>query len=168
VNNRAEASHIPEVDMEDVKRILVISRSTKYCRKAVHYGASLAKMYGAELFVAHIIHNPFWLERWPLAIPSLPTLQQEFQRTMQEARADLDKIIDSERANGLSVQEMVRDGEPFQEIMGIVRQEKIDLIVMLAHEEGRLEHLLFGRLTEQLHRKMPCSIMLVHEKLQPA
>jgi hypothetical protein len=27
--------------MDDVKRILIISRSTKYCRKAVHYGISL-------------------------------------------------------------------------------------------------------------------------------
>jgi len=29
--------------MEDVKRILVVSRDTKDCKKAVHYGVSLAR-----------------------------------------------------------------------------------------------------------------------------
>ena len=40
--------------MEDVKRILVMSRSTKDCKKAVHYGISLAKTYGAQLSILHI------------------------------------------------------------------------------------------------------------------
>ena len=45
--------------MEDFKRILVISRSKKDCRKAVHYGVSLAKKYRAELYVMHVVHDPF-------------------------------------------------------------------------------------------------------------
>jgi len=32
---------------------------------------------------------------------------------------------------------------------------------MSAHEEGRLEHYMFGRTVEELTRKMPCSILLV-------
>ena len=47
--------------MEDVKRILVVSRDTQYCRKAVRYGFSLAGQYGAKLYVIHAIHNPFSL-----------------------------------------------------------------------------------------------------------
>jgi nucleotide-binding universal stress UspA family protein len=47
------------------------------------------------------------------------------------------------------------------EILKVVKNEKIDLIIMLAHEEGRLEHYLFGRAIEELTRKMPCSIFLV-------
>jgi hypothetical protein len=27
---------------DDIKRILVVSRMTKYCQKAVHYGVSLS------------------------------------------------------------------------------------------------------------------------------
>ncbi|HAM53796.1 MAG TPA: universal stress protein, partial [Nitrospiraceae bacterium] len=40
--------------MDDVKRILVVSRMTTYCRKAVHYGVSLSQKYGAELLVVHV------------------------------------------------------------------------------------------------------------------
>ena len=42
---------------DDIKRILVVSRMTKYCQKAVHYGISLSRKYGAELYVIHVIHN---------------------------------------------------------------------------------------------------------------
>ena len=48
--------------MEDIKRILVLSRSTKHCRKAVHYGIALAKTYVADLYVVHIFHDTFSLE----------------------------------------------------------------------------------------------------------
>ena len=52
--------------MGDINRILVVSRSTKHCQKAVLYGVSLAQKYGAELFVVHVRHNPFRLEGWNL------------------------------------------------------------------------------------------------------
>ena len=40
--------------MDDVKRILVVSRLTAHCGKAVHYGISLAKKYAASLAVGDI------------------------------------------------------------------------------------------------------------------
>jgi nucleotide-binding universal stress UspA family protein len=47
----------------------------------------------------------------------------------------------------------------------MVKKEKIDLLIMTAHEEGHIEHFLFGRDNEELIRKMPCSIMLVKKAL---
>jgi hypothetical protein len=35
---------------------------------------------------------------------------------------------------------------------------------MLAHQEGHVEHLFFGRSNDELVRKMPCSIMLVKKE----
>ena len=70
--------------MEDVKRILVVSRSTKHCQKVVHYGASLARKYGAELFVIHVMHNPFMLEGWNFGMPSLDMEYKRLQQTFRE------------------------------------------------------------------------------------
>jgi universal stress protein A len=64
----------------------------------------------------------------------------------------------------MSIKEMVREGEPTEEILKAIEEEKIDLLVMLAHEEGHVEHFLFGRSNEELVRKMPCSIMLVKKE----
>jgi universal stress protein A len=145
--------------MDDIKRILVVSRSTKHCRKAVHYGISLAKQHNAKLYVMHVIHDPFSLEGWNLPIPSL---EQEYKKLVKTTREEIDRIIKSERADGLEVTEWIREGKPTDEIIAAVKEEKIDLVILSAHEEGRLEHFLFGRTVEELTRKMPCSILLVN------
>jgi len=144
--------------MEDVKRILVVSRSTKGCQRAVHIGASLAQKYGAKLFVVHVQHNPFRLAGWNVGVPSL---QKEYDRLQQRFRKDIDHIVKAEEAHGLAVKSVMREGEPVDEILQMVNEENIDLLIMLAHEEGYMEHFLFGRANEELIRKMPCSIMLV-------
>jgi nucleotide-binding universal stress UspA family protein len=43
---------------------------TMYCKKAVHYGISLAKKYGAALTIVHVIHDPFGIEGWNLPMPT--------------------------------------------------------------------------------------------------
>ena len=145
--------------MDDIKRILVVSRSTKNCRKAVHYGISLAKQYRSKLYVLHVIHDPFSVDGWNLPIPSL---KQEYEKLVKKARAEIDHIIKSEQADGLGITEWIKDGKPIDEVIKVVEDEKIDLIIMSAHEEGRLEHYMFGRSVEKLTRKMPCSIFLVN------
>jgi universal stress protein A len=151
--------------MDTIKRILVISRSTKYCRKAVHYGVSLSRKYGAELYIIHVIHDPFGLEGWNLPIPYLRSLQEEYKKMQQDIKRELEKIITSEKAQGILIKEFIREGDPVDEILRVVEDEKIDLMIMLAHEEGRLEHFLFGRDNEKMIRKMPCSILLVKHEL---
>lgn len=145
--------------MDDIKRILVVSRSTKHCRKAVHYGISLAKQYNAKLYVMHVIHDPFSVDGWNLPIPSL---RKEYEKLVTKAREEIDHILKSERADGLAIEEWIREGKPADEIIAAVKEDKIDLIIMSAHEEGRFEHYLFGRAVEELTRKMPCSILLVN------
>jgi len=147
--------------MKDVNRILVVSRSTKHCQKAVHYGVSLAREYGAELFVVHVMHNPFMLAGWNLAIPSL---QMEYGSLQQTSREDIDHIIEAEKTQGLVIKAVMKEGDPSDEIIKMVKEENIDLLIMLAHEEGHIEHFLFGRDNEELIRKMPCSIMLVKKE----
>ncbi len=149
--------------MKDIQRILVVSRMTQYCRKAVRYGMSMAEKYGADLHVLHVIHNPFGYEGWNLPMVSL---EEEYGRIQEQEKGELHAIIEAEKIEGLSVKEEIRTGEPSKEILKMVEEEKIDLIIMLAHEEWRLEHFLFGRSNEELIRKMPCSILLV--KKEPA
>ncbi len=150
--------------MEEYKRILVVSRMSKYCREAVHYGISLARKYNAELSVLHVVHNPFGLEGWNLPMVSL---EQEYKKLLDETKADLDRIIREEKAKGLSIKELIKNGDPTEEVVKTVKEEKIDLLVLQAHEEWRLEHFLFGRSNEELIRKLPCSILFVKNEPKP-
>jgi len=147
--------------MDEVNRILVVSRSTKNYKEAVHYGVSLARKYGAELYILHVMHDPFSYEGWNLPIV---TIQHEFEQMCKQAREEIDLIVRAEKAEGLNVKELIREGSPVDEIVKVVEEEKIDLLVLLAHREWRLEHFLFGRTNEELTRRMPCSIVLVKKE----
>ncbi|PIY22249.1 MAG: universal stress protein [Deltaproteobacteria bacterium CG_4_10_14_3_um_filter_60_8] len=147
--------------MNEYKRILVVSRMIQSSRKAIHYGVSLAKKYNAELYVIHSIYNPFGLRGWSLGTLSL---EKEYATMLRDAKRKLSGIIAAEKTKGITIKELVREGEPTEEILKTIEQEKIDLLVMLAHEEGHLEDLFSNRSNDELVRKMPCSILLVKQE----
>ncbi|MGZ3594773.1 MAG: universal stress protein [Syntrophales bacterium] len=146
--------------MKDVKRILVVSRITKCCHQAIHYGISLSKKYGAELSVLHII-DAFWLRGWNVPMISG---EEEYKKELKRTKQELDDMINMEKKKGMVIKEFVKEGDPTEEILKVIKEESTDLVILLAHEEGRFEHFLFGRGNEALIRKMPCSIMLVKKE----
>jgi nucleotide-binding universal stress UspA family protein len=150
---------------DDVKRILVVSRSTKYSSKGVHYGISLARALGAELFVLHVFDDVFRLEQWQLPIPSLRAFEEEYRAMQERVKGEIDEMIWNEHAKGLPIQVLMRDGNPERETLQVVEENKIDLLIIIAYSEGRLEHFLFGRTNEDLLRKLPCSVLFVKKHL---
>ncbi len=156
--------------MEDFNRIMVASGVTKYCRQGVHFGISLARKYQAELYIFHAVYNPFGYEGFNLPMVSLDV---GYRNILQETEKDLDRIIAKEQANGLRIRKLIREGNPVKEILKAVHEHHIDLLVLLAHEESRMEHmetrlekLIFGRSNEDLVRKMPCQILLVKQEFK--
>jgi len=143
--------------MKNFKNILVISRSTKDCPKVFETGVALAKPFNAKVTLMHVIHDPFNMEGWNLPVPYL---DQEYQKLVEDIRKQLRKMVKAEKEKGLDVTEIIKEGEPDKVIIDFVEKEHIDLIVMLAHEEGRLEHFLFGKTNDRLIRKIPTSILL--------
>jgi universal stress protein A len=148
--------------METFNNILVVSRSTRHCLKAVRTGISLARKFGAKLYILHVIHDPFNMDGWNLPAP---TFQDEYRKMVADAKKELDRMIKTERAEGLTVTESVKEGEPVDEIQKMVESENIDLVIMLAHSEGRLEHFLFGKTNEAIIRKLPATLMLVKKEV---
>jgi nucleotide-binding universal stress UspA family protein len=144
--------------METFNNILVVSRSTQRCIKVLRTGIALARKFDARLNVLHIIHDPFSVNGWNLPVPSL---EDEYKSMVAKARAELDRLVQAEKAEGLVINEWVKDGNPVDAIQEAVESEKVDLILMLAHREGRLEHFLFGKTNDAIIRRLPATLMLV-------
>ncbi|HSB31238.1 MAG TPA: universal stress protein [Candidatus Sulfobium mesophilum] len=104
--------------MEDIRRILAVSRMTTYCRKVVHYGISLSEKYNALLYVIHVMHNPPGLEGW-----NLPPLEHDFTMLFKKSKEDIDAAIKEERATGMDIREVIREGDPTQVIMDVAKEE---------------------------------------------
>ena len=143
------------------KRILVVSRMIQSCSMAIQHGVSLAQKYNAELYVIHSIYNPFGLKGWSFGTLSI---EKEYAKLLLDTKKNLSELVNAEKTQGMTVTEMVREGEPTEEILKAIKEKKIDLLVLLAHEESRLEHLLFSRSNDELVRQMPCSILLIKKE----
>ncbi len=130
---------------------------TQYCRRTVHYAVSMAKKYGAELSVIHVI-DTIWLQSW-----NLPTISvaKEHQKDLERIGATLDNIIDSETKGDVKIKKFIKEGDAVEEILKCIAEEKIDLVILRAHEESRIERFLVRGSNDEIIRRMPCSIFLV-------
>ncbi len=150
--------------MKNVKKILVICRMVTHCGEVVHYGAILARQFKAEIIVMNVIHDPFGTKGWNLPLPSLA---EDYRKLLEKTRQDMHEIVAQEKEQGTAIRELVLEGKPVDEILRVIKEQNIDLMVLPAHEETRLEHFLFGRDNEELMRKMPCSILFVKSEPKP-
>lgn len=151
--------------MENVKRILVVIRLMQNTWDALRHGVSLAKQFGAELCVMRIYSDPVNMEA--VNAPGLFLGYKDYLSIHHQYKENLDMAIHEVIGDDFPVREFVTDKDPSDEIIRIVAEEKIDLIVALAHEEGRLEHFLFGGVHDDIIRKLPCSLLLIkHEPKQ--
>ena len=150
--------------MKDIERILVVSWMTQYCQKSVHYGVSLSEKYKAELSVIHIV-NTLWLKGWSLPMVSLI---EERKKDLDREKRELDEIINREKKKGMVIREHIREGDPVDEILKTIKDENIDLVILRAREEGRIERFLVGGINDAIIRKMPCQIFLVKGEPEPA
>jgi nucleotide-binding universal stress UspA family protein len=161
------SGNFKEESMKDIKRILAICGVTSCSKEIVDCGVSMAGIYKADLYFIHIIHNPFGLEGWNLPMFSL---EEDYYKLLEETKEELEKIVAAEQKNGLNIRGLVREGPPTEQILKTIKEKKIDLLIMSAHEEtrmgrleARLENFLFGASKDEIINKMPCSIMLVKQ-----
>lgn len=140
--------------MQEIKRILFVSRITRNCQESLKYAIALAWKFNAELFVIHVAPNPRELQELQSTCS-----KAEFADIFMDAKANLDGILRCVRVGGLRVTELIKEGDPIEEIMKTIRDEKIEILVLHSPEETALEHLLFDHINEELNRQKPCLIM---------
>lgn len=143
--------------MEDIRRILAVSWITQYCKATVHSAVSLAAKYDAELSVVHVVDTS-WMQGW-----NLPMMlhEEEHHKEIERIKAELNSIINREKKGGMKIETIIKEGDPVEEILKVIEKENIDLVVLRAHEQSRIEHFMVGGSNDAIIRKMPCSIYLV-------
>lgn len=150
--------------MKNISRILVLSRMNQDSRKAIKLCVSLARKLEAKLVALHLVSNT--AEMMMANSPDMFPLNalNNYMVLQQSAKENVDNVIKEEMRLGFPIKELISEGDPLAEVVKTVKEEDIDLLVMTAHEEGRIEHALFGGENDAIIRRMPCSILLVKEE----
>jgi nucleotide-binding universal stress UspA family protein len=155
--------------MQNYKHILLVIRMIESSGDIFHEAIDLAKHWGAILSVLRPIPTAVDLGA-AVNAPSLFFKGEEYKNYLsrrEQYKEELDKAISQATRGGFPIREYITGKDPVKEAARLVRDENVDLIVIPTHEEGRLEHFLFGSENDALMRKLPCSMLLVKHEPRP-
>ena len=142
------------------KKILFCTDFSEDSHWAFTYAFDLVKTYKCKLFIFHVTPEPVHPEQLSIYLP---------QEKLGELRASQKKEIDRQLVTHYlkkmkrfkNYQVVLKEGEPFVEIIQMAKRESTDLIVMGTHGRTGLDHILFGSTAEKVVRKSPCPVLTI-------
>ncbi len=142
------------------KRILYPVDFSEYADEILQYAESIAKQFGAELHLLHIIPNLNYFTPYEsfLTPENVVAIEQSIEGEVSRDMANIAKRVD------VPVRKAVRTGVTFMEIIDYIKTENIDLVVMGTHGRSGIEHILIGSVAEKIVRKAPCPVMTIRPK----
>jgi nucleotide-binding universal stress UspA family protein len=141
--------------MVNVKRILVPVDFSDSSRKAVAYGVAVAEKTGAKLYLAHILAT---VPAFGYVLGDNP-LDTDAMR-LSSARRTMLEMLPANR-DELHYELVTKLGAVDGELLGIVRDENIDLVVMGSRGRTRLRRFFMGSVTEHLIRQLDVPVLTV-------
>ena len=149
---RRPAHHVisPAHDPEPVhlRKMLLCVDFSDLAHHASKYAFSMAKEYGSELTLLHVLEE----------IPQ--SMNQE--SATAKAIKQLEEYIAPDTGNGYNVKAVVRRGKPYHEITQFALEEQIDLTFMGVRGRGSLHKALFGSTTHRVIQLGSSPVLAVH------
>jgi manganese transport protein len=133
-------------------RILVPLDHSDLDPLAIGHAASMAKLYGAKLFLLHVEEG----------VTSQIYGRESSTAEVEAGEHYLDGIAQALRNQGLTVETSVsHSSSPRREIVRYAREIHPDLVIMGAHGHGGLKDLIFGTTINPVRHNLPVPILIV-------
>ncbi len=142
--------------MDAVKKILVALGFSEYAEGIFDYSAKLAKSLDAELIVANVINS-----RDVAAVASVASMGYEvdgkhYVSTLKEERKKkLEEMQNKSAFKGENLKIIFTVGNPIDELLKIIIEEKVDTVVMGVKGRTDLESIFIGSVAEKMFRCCP-------------
>jgi nucleotide-binding universal stress UspA family protein len=136
-----------------LKNILFATDFSPGSNAAFPYAVSIARQYGAKLCAAHVISSEAHLLLAPEAWPAL-SLQEE-----QRIRGQFDRL--EEKLHGVPHSVLVRTGDAWKVLSGLVKEQEIDCLVVGTHGRTGFQKFLMGSVAEEIFRHASCPVLTV-------
>jgi nucleotide-binding universal stress UspA family protein len=142
-----------------MKTILVPTDFSEAAKNATEYAVKLAKELNASLFLLHVYHHfPFPETEGQIMIPTPEAIQLEKETDLKNEALRLSKKA------GLEVDFEVVLGFAVDEIL--LKEEKVDIIVMGIHDGTLLEEIFLDSTTTEIMRKTKKPVLVIPPNLK--
>jgi nucleotide-binding universal stress UspA family protein len=137
------------------ERILFPTDFSDHAAHAQRYAMSLAKQYGADLHIIHVVQLFSYVVDFGM---DNTTQYESVQNSLKEM---MDKLLSDLADEPYPITGEVVQGDPVKEIITCARNDNSDLIILGTHGRAALEHVLLGSIAEKVVRKAPCPVLTV-------
>ena len=153
-----------------LKKVLVATDFGPASDSALRYAQALARGFGAELHVLHVVENLLTRAGDGYGYAGLsPEVQWDIEEAGRKRTEAL--VSDEDRRELHAKAATVTSNSPATEIVEYALKNGIDLIVMGTHGRGAIAHLFMGSVAERVVRIAPCPVLTVrspeHEFVLP-
>ena len=127
-------------------------------RKALPVAADFARHSGAQLHVMTVVPD----EHVKMTIVAQLIPEDHEQRIVDDAKQRLSALLKQHAPDDLEIQQAVRRGGVYTEILRYLRDTQADLVIMAAHRPEMRDYLL-GPNAARIVRHADCSVWVVRE-----
>jgi nucleotide-binding universal stress UspA family protein len=139
-----------------IRRIVYATDYSDAARKGIHYAAELARTFGAEMTVLHVMDR---FEQWGSEL--LGHLPDDVTKTREVATAKVRQLAALEQTADLKIRTAVIEGTPFREIVRFAESDRADLIVLGIQSKSTLERAMLGATAERVIRSSPVPVLSI-------
>ncbi len=148
-------------------RILAPTDFSRFSGFALEWAAYLAHVLKAELTLLHVIPE----EQVQIveevigegSVARIPKGLREnvLQERQKEFKTQKDMVLSSEITKSVKIEEIIRIGNPYLEIVKVAKEKGADLIVLGTHGRTGLAHVLIGSVAEKVVHNAPCPVLTI-------
>ena len=145
--------------MIEIRRILCPIDFSDYSRRALDHAIAIARWYESTVTALHVF-SPVpvaAVEPSPVVVEPIVLTPVDRDRLLANTKA----FAENERAPGITIEAVVREGNSAAEILEQAASMKADLLVIGTHGRSGFERLLLGSVAEKVLRKASCPVMTV-------
>jgi len=162
VPTRESPKRASRTSVFQLRKILVPIDFSNLSMDALPYATLLARQFGAELILLHIVQ---W---FPIDhLLGAEITNQTMVPTIKQAEADLERLAaDLRKSTEVKTSAVVREGMPHEAICQMAKSLGADLVVLTTHGYTGLKHVLLGSTAERVVRHASCPVLAVRELIR--
>lgn len=138
------------------QEILVPVDFSEPSKRAVAYGMTLAAQFHARLIIAHVVPDPRALA-YAFPVETFDIEKEQYEKAKRAIQA----LVPAKYKEKIDVRMVIKTGSINDELLGIIKDEAADLIVMGTHGRRHLGRWFLGSTTERMLRKAPVPVLTV-------
>ncbi|HLV86080.1 MAG TPA: universal stress protein [Candidatus Sulfotelmatobacter sp.] len=146
---------VTQIARISLKNILFPTDFSQASVAALPFAASLARLYGSTVQVAHVILPE---PRHPIVVDRIPA---QDDLVWEDARGRLEDFIHVQSLDGIHCRALLAAGDLAEAIPVFIREHAIDLVIVGTHGRTGVSKMMMGSDAERVYRSASCPVLTV-------